>query len=108
MVLQGKVIRSMRAVTKTGYLDPLTGTGTLVTNNISTSCCKLLLISHHTLLMSTSHVCSDASFPHQLANLALLPARLLPRLVLDNQQSQNQEGTRTYVSTIKMIGRYGH
>lgn len=82
---EGKVISSMRAVTRTGYLDPLTGSGTLVTNNITTSC--------------------YASFPHHLANLALLPARLLPQLVLDNQESQHTEGTRTYVSTIKMIGR---
>ena len=38
--LKSKVIRRMKYVTKTGYLDPLTASGTILSNNITTSCCK--------------------------------------------------------------------
>ena len=48
----------------------------------------------------------DASFPHHLADLALLPAKMLPELLLDNQDSLETEGTRTYVKFIKWIARY--
>ena len=47
----------------------------------------------------------DASFPHQLADLALLPAKMLPELLLDNQDSLETEGTRTYVTFIKWMAR---
>ena len=47
----------------------------------------------------------DASFPHHLANLAL-PAKMFPELLLDNQESQSEEGTRTYITVMKWIGRY--
>ena len=50
--------------------------------------------------------CLDASFPHHLADLALLPAKMFPELLLDNQESQSEEGTRTYVTVMKWIGRY--
>jgi len=82
---QAKVIKQMKYVKKTGYLDPLTESGTILSNNITTSC--------------------YASFPHHLANIALLPARMFPELVLDNQESQHIEGTRTYITIIKRIGR---
>ena len=47
----------------------------------------------------------DASFPHHLADLALLPAKMLPELLLDNQDSLETEGTRTYVTFIKWMAR---
>ena len=47
----------------------------------------------------------DASFPHHLADLALLPAKMLPELLLDNQESLETEGTRTYVTFIKWMAR---
>ena len=47
----------------------------------------------------------DASFPHHLADLALLPAKMFPGLVLDTQESQYVEGTRAYVTFIKWIAR---
>ena len=48
----------------------------------------------------------DASFPHHLADLALLPAKMFPELLLDNQESQHREGTRTYVRVVKWTARY--
>ena len=48
---------------------------------------------------------SDASFPHHLADLALLPAKIFPELLLDNLESQHREGTRTYIRAIKWIAR---
>ena len=50
--------------------------------------------------------CLDASFPHHLADLALLPAKMFPELLLDNQESLHREGTRTYVTVIKWMARY--
>ena len=47
----------------------------------------------------------DASFPHPLADLALLPVKMFPALLLDNQESQYVEGTRTYVRFIKWFAR---
>ena len=47
----------------------------------------------------------DASFPDHLADLALLPAKMFPALLLDNQESQYEEGTRTYVRFIKWFAR---
>jgi len=82
---EGKIIRSMNYVEKTGYLDPLTRSGTIVSNNMTASC--------------------YASFPHHLAEVALLPAKMFPGLLLDNQESLDREGTRTYVSFIKSVAR---
>ena len=48
----------------------------------------------------------DASFPHHLSDLASLPAKMFPELLLDNQESQHKEGCRTYYRIIKWIGRY--
>ena len=42
-IIQGKVVKSTRVVHRTGYLDPLTMAGTIVTNNITTSCCEDLI-----------------------------------------------------------------
>lgn len=81
----GSVIRSMKYVNKTGSLDPLTQSGTIVSNNIVTSC--------------------YASFNHHLANIALWPAKMFPSLLLDNEESQHKEGTRAYITFIKWIGR---
>merc|ERR1712241_46921 len=80
-----KIIMNVNHVWKIGYLDPLTESGTIVTNNITTSC--------------------YASFPHHLSDLASLPAKMFPELLLDNHESQYKEGCRTYYRIIKWIGR---
>jgi len=82
---QGKIIHSIEGVIMTGSLSPLTRSGTIMANGIYSSC--------------------YASFPHQLANIAMLPARLFPALFLDNEETLKQDGTRPYVATIKWIGR---
>jgi len=82
---QGKIIRNIESVNMVGSLSPLTRSGTIMANNIYSSC--------------------YASFPHELANLAMLPARMFPRLFLDNEETLQQDGTRPYVATMKWIGR---
>ena len=42
-LFQGKIIQSMKYVEQMGYLDPLTESGTIVTNNITSSCCQYSL-----------------------------------------------------------------
>ena len=94
----------MRYVEQMGYLDPLTESGTIVTNNITASCCKY---SQSNFILSPKCVMIlDASFPHHLADLALMPAKMFPELLLENQESLHREGTRTYVTVIKWMARY--
>ena len=94
----------MMSVEKIGALDPLTQSGTIVTNNITASCCELEKYLQ-TLYLIICIVFSDASFPHPLADLALLPVKMFPALLLDNHESQHVEGTRTYVTIIKWVAR---
>jgi len=82
---KGKIIHKIESVTMTGSLSPLTQSGTIMANNIYSSC--------------------YSSFPHQLAHLAMAPARLFPGLFLDNEDTLHQDGLRTYVATMKWIGR---
>ena len=49
---------------------------------------------------------TDGSFPHHLADLALWPVKMFPKILLDNEESQHREGTRAYVTFIKWIGGY--
>ena len=93
----------MRSVEKIGALDPLTLSGTIVTNNITASCCKLE--KYLQTLLRKGPSLSDASFPHHLADLALLTAKMFPSLLLDTQESQYVEGTRTYVRFFKWFAR---
>ena len=95
----------MRSVERIGALDPLTQSGTIVTNNITASCCKLEKYLQMTNLIKEGASFSDASFPHHLADLALLPAKMFPALLLDTQESQYVEGTRTYVRFFKWFAR---
>ena len=93
----------MKYVNKTGSLDPLTQSGTIVSNNIVTSCCEY---SNDYLLYNTNKsIFTDASFPHHLADLALWPAKMFPTLLLDDEESQYVEGTRAYITFIKWIAR---
>lgn len=81
-----KNITSITRVVEKGYVDPLTYSGTIMANGIACSC--------------------YASFPHHLANLALLPARLAPSLLLDDEKTLDLDGTRGYVSFIKYVGGF--
>jgi len=81
---EGKIIHSIETVVMTASLSPLTKSGTIMANNIYSSC--------------------YGSYPHQLANLAMLPARLFPRIFLDDEETLHREGVRPFVATVKMIG----
>merc|ERR1711915_1107086 len=78
-------VMEITLVIEKGWLNPLTASGTILVNNISTSC--------------------YGSYPHDLAHLALLPARLLPSLLLDDEASQHSQGTRAYIIAIKRFSR---
>ena len=99
------MIESMRLVEQIGYLAPLTESGTIVTNNITSSCCNFSQTSSIWCLCKCV-IILDPSFPHHLADLALMPAKMFPELLLDNQESLETEGTRTYVRYLKWTARY--
>jgi len=82
---QAERLVSISDVTEVGVLAPLTESGTINVNNISTSC--------------------YASYPHELAHWAMLPARWWPHIFLEDEESQLKEGARSYVTNIKWLGR---
>jgi len=82
---EGKIIQSMNSVEMTGFLAPLTQSGKIMSNNITASC--------------------YASIPHAWSEIGFLPVKMFPELLLDTQESQSVEGTRTYVRFIKWFGR---
>jgi hedgehog protein len=82
---QAERLRSISIVNEFGALGPLTESGTIMVNNVSTSC--------------------YASYTHHLAHFALLPARWWPQIFLDDEESQTREGTRSYITNIKWLGR---
>ena len=51
---------------------------------------------------------SDASIPHAWSEIGFLPVKMFPQLLLDNEESQYVEGTRTYVRFIKWVARYNN
>merc|ERR1711892_914041 len=86
MGTQTERLAKISLVTETGWLDPLTRSGTIMVNNVSTSC--------------------YASYPHWLANLAMFPARQWPQIFLDDRDTEGQQGTREYINFIKRVGRF--
>ena len=66
----------------------------------------LVVSIHKSQLYFLLKRCLDASFPHHLSDIALLPAKMFPQLLLDNQESLDSQGTRTYVTFMKRIARY--
>ena len=101
--LQGKIIKSMNNVQTTGYLAPLTQSGKIMSNNITASCCQYFIYLLYT--KGWQRIFSDASIPHAWSEIGFLPVKMFPELLLDNQESQSVEGTRTYVRFIKWFGR---
>ena len=51
---------------------------------------------------------SVASIPHAWSEIGFLPVKMFPQLLLDNEESQYVEGTRTYVRFIKWVARYNN
>ena len=102
LCLQGKVIQSMKSVEMTGSLAPLTQSGKIMSNNITASCCQYSRVA---IYLGMHRIFSDASIPHAWSEIGFLPVKMFPELLLDNQESQSVEGTRTYVRFIKGVAR---
>ena len=105
LTTQAERLKSISIVHEFGALGPLTESGTIMVNNVSTSCCKYGPAS---VPFMTLRFFPDASYPHQLAHFALLPARWWPKIFLDDDESQTKEGIRSYITNIKWLGRLDH
>ena len=57
-----------------------------------------------TLLVDGLLASSYASFSHHVSDLALAPVKVFPRLLLDDEQSQHQDGCRGVVKLMKKMG----
>ena len=57
-----------------------------------------------TLLVDGLLASSYASFSHHASDMALAPIKMFPRLLLDDQQSQHQDGCRRVVKLMKKMG----
>jgi len=67
-----------------GSWDPLTMEGTLLVDGLLAS--------------------SYASFSHHASDLLLAPVKMFPRLLLDDQQSQHEDGCRQVIKLMKKMG----
>merc|ERR1712002_289906 len=76
-------IASLDYVYSNGYRAPLTEEGTLLVDGILASC--------------------YASFDHWYSHKMVTPVRMFPDL-LDSEESQHQDGTRTVIQRMKQIG----
>ena len=57
-----------------------------------------------TLLVDGLLASSYASFSHHVSDLAFAPVKVFPRLLLDDEQSQHQDGCRGVVKLMKKMG----
>jgi len=78
-------IAEIRTSLESGYWAPMTRDGTLLVNGFLMSC--------------------YASYPHQLSDLSMLPAKLMPRVLLDDKESQHKDGVRSLVKVLKQVGK---
>ena len=92
----------MKRVEMVGSLIPLTESGKIVSNNISASCC---MFTDFNKCCDLIYFFLDASIPHAWSEIGFLPAKMFPQLLLDNEESQYEDGTRTYVRFIKWVAR---
>jgi len=84
VVMEEQEVSEIRTSMVTGFWSPLTRTGTLLVDGYLMSC--------------------YASYPHQLSELALLPAKIMPMLLLDDNESQHKDGVRSFVKGLKAFG----
>lgn len=69
-----------------GFWSPLTRAGHLLVDGFLTSC--------------------YASFPHQLADVAMAPVKAMSNILLDDHESQEDDGVRNVIRFIKTIGKF--
>jgi len=82
--LEETYIEKISLSTSYGYWAPLTRDGHMLVDGYLTSC--------------------YASFPHQLADFAMSPIKAMPKTLLENEESQHDDGVRTAIRIIKTIG----
>ena len=79
-----EVLDTQTTLEEIGFWAPLTREGTLLANGFLVSC--------------------YASFPHRESDLAFALVKTFPRLLLDDEASQHEDGVRQVVSVVKKIG----
>jgi len=79
-------ISMIKTSMESGFWAPLTRSGTLLVNGF---------------LMS-----SYASYPHTISDIAMGPVKAMPMILLDDHESQHNDGLREVVRLMKGIGRF--
>jgi len=79
-----ETVMGVEAAREKGIWAPLTMEGTLLVDGLLAS--------------------SYASFSHHASDLLLAPVKMFPRLLLDDQQSQHQDGCRQVIKLMKKMG----
>ena len=82
--MEERQVVEVQELQEVGTWAPLTMEGTLLVDGVLASC--------------------YASFPHTLSDLLLAPIKALPRLMLDDETSQHNDGVRTLVDLMKRAG----
>jgi len=78
-------ISMIKTSKEAGYWAPLTRAGTLLVNNLLVSC--------------------YASYPHTLSDIAMTPIKAMSMTLLDNEESQHNDGVRKVITLMKGIGQ---
>jgi len=84
--MEEREITEIKTSIESGFWMPLTSSGTLLVNGFLMSC--------------------YGSFPHNLADMAMVPVKALPEFLLDNEESQHEDGLRPVVKVLKQLGRW--
>ena len=79
-----ETVVGVEAAREKGIWTPLTMEGTLLVDGLLAS--------------------SYASFPHRVSEIAYAPIKMFPRLLLDDEASQHQDGCRQVVKLLKKMG----